>query len=89
MGEKFKEPKVPRFSIWPLITAGFASALALGMIPAGSGLFAADRLDGTGAGKLRREISYCRAPAVNSHLLGHVRPGRAKPVAVSDARKAT
>jgi hypothetical protein len=66
MGEKFNEPKAPRFSLWPLITAGFAGALALGMIvisPAGSGLFAADRLDGTGAGKLRHEISYCRAPA--------------------------
>ena len=31
MSEKFKEPKAPRFGMWPLITAGFASAVALGL----------------------------------------------------------
>jgi hypothetical protein len=91
MSEKFKEPKAPRFAMWPLITAGFACAVALGLFaitPAG-GLFAPDRLDGTSARKLKQEISYCRMPEVSPHRLGRILSGRAKPVAGSDARKAT
>ena len=92
MSEKFKEPKAPQFAIWPMTTAGFAGAVALGMYvitPAGSGLFAPDRLVGTSAGKLKQEISYCRMPEVGPHRLGRVLSGRAKPVAGSDAHKAT
>ena len=83
MSEKFEEPKAPRFAIWPLIAAGFAGAVALGIFvitPAGSGLFAPDRLDGTSAGKPKQEISYCRIPEVGSHRPGRVLSGRAKPV---------
>jgi hypothetical protein len=90
MSEKFNEPKIPRLSIWPLIIAGSAGAVAIGMIvinPTGSGLFAPDHLDG--AGKLKQEISYCRPPDFSSHHFRRVSSGRAKPVAGSDARRAT
>jgi hypothetical protein len=65
MSEKFKEPKARRLGTRPLITAGFVGALMLGMIvitPAGSGLFAPDRLDGSDVGKLKQDIAYCRVP---------------------------
>ena len=91
MSKEFKEPKAPRFSIWPLITTGFVGALALGVIvitPAGSGLFAPDRLDGSDAGKLKQEISYCRAPAGSSDRVGRVPSRRAEPVLGWNARRA-
>lgn len=90
MSEKFTEPKACRSSVWPLIVAGFVGALALGrtvITPPGSGLFAPDRLDGSEAGKLKQEISYCRAPDVISHRRGRVHSGQAEPVPGWNARR--
>ena len=90
MSEKFTEPKARRSSVWPLIVAGFVGALALGwtvITPPGSGLFVPERLDGSKAGKLKQEISYCRAPDVISHRLGRVHAGRAEPVPGWNARR--
>src|SRR5438552_2188904 len=92
MSEKFKEPKTGRFRAWPLITAGFVGALVLGMIvitPAGSGLFAPDRLDRSDVGKLKQEIAYCRVPDGSLHRLGRVASGRAEPVPGWNARRAS
>ena len=89
MSEKFKEPKARRLGTRPLITAGFVGALMLGMIvitPAGSGLFAPDRLDGSDVGKLKQDIAYCRVPDGSLHRLGRVASGRVEPW---NARRAT
>ena len=89
MIEKFKEPKAHRFGTRPLITAGFVSALVLGMIvitQAGSRLLAPDRLDGSDLGKLKQDSAYCRVPDGSLHRLGRVASGRAEP---GNARKAT
>jgi hypothetical protein len=90
MSKEFKEPKPRRFSTWPLIITGFVSTLALGMTvitPAGSWLFAPDRLDGSDAGKLKQEISYCRVPAGSSDRVGRVLSRRAEPVLGWNARR--